>query len=297
MTKQRGIDWLPEGIHPDVSAEDYHCGPTKEPSLSAHIAHQLLAYSPRHAWAHHPQLNPAFERVEREVFDLGTVAHALLLQGLEIAEVVDFDDWRKQDARDLRDQARKDGKIPLLSKHWDRCQQMVKAVREQLDNLDVEIPLFRDGLPEQTLVWTENGAVCRARLDWLHTGYAAIDDLKTSTGTANPKVWARRALWAIGADIQQVMYQRAVRALTGVEPEFRFVIAESQPPYAISVLTLDPSALAIANANLDRAIAKWKYCLVADDWPAYPQEVVSIEAPAWAEGELWALEAEEATAA
>ena len=134
-----------------MTAEDYHADKiASRPSLSASMAHLLCTSSPAHAWVAHPKLNPAFERHEEEKFDVGTVAHALLLQGEDVAVVVDAPDWRTNAAKEERDAARAAGQIPLLAKHWDAVRAMVAATRQQLDKIDTTPALFTDGKPEVT---------------------------------------------------------------------------------------------------------------------------------------------------
>jgi hypothetical protein len=67
------------GLHPAISADAYHADPAPAPSLSSSIAKTILHQTPRHAWFEHPRLNPNFEPKDDSKFDLGSVAHELLL--------------------------------------------------------------------------------------------------------------------------------------------------------------------------------------------------------------------------
>jgi hypothetical protein len=286
-----GVDWLRPGIYPDLPAEDYHSDPTKDASLSAHIAHILLTRSPKHAWTAHPKLNPDFQRVEEDKFDFGTCTHDLLLRGLDIAHVVDANDWRTKAAQEERDGARNDGLIPLLRKDWERVQRMVEAIREQLPALEVSPPLFADGLPEQSLIWREQDITCRTRVDWLHDDFSAIDDLKTVPsrgGTANPHDWTRRTFWRIGAEIEARFHSRGVKVLTGTMPRFRFLVAEATPPYGLSVVDLAPSVVEFADREIDTAIGRWRECVASGEWPGYETQVASVELDAWQETDFLA---------
>lgn len=273
---------LEPGIYDELPAEEYHADPAP-PSLSAHIAHLMISRSPLHAWAAHPQLNPNFKRVEKDHFDLGTVAHTLLLGEENRCHVVEANDWRKQDARDVRDKARANGLTPILRKHWDELEAMVSAVKPQLAAYEADPPLLCDGRPEQTLIWQEDGVTLRARADWLRDDFTVIDDLKTTSTSGHPAEWARRRLWDIGADIQAAMYLRGLRVLQGGEPDFRLIVVELDPPYAVSVVSLAPDALALANDKVEWAIAKWRECLRNDDWPAYTRQIAYAETPTWEE--------------
>lgn len=278
------------GIH-DMSAAAYHADPAETPSLSASIARTLLASSPAHARAAHPKLNPDFAKIDDKKFDLGTAVHDVFLEDGDPVEVIIADSWRTKAAQEQRDQARAHGRIPLLDGQWEEVKAMLTALRQQIDRFDADPPLFHIGKPEQTLVWEEDGVTCRARLDWLHDDLSAIDDLKTTSHTANPEKWTRNTLYNIGCDIQAAFYVRGVKALTGLEPQFRWIVCETYPPFAMSVIAPGPDVLALANDKVDRAIALWRQCLAADRWPAYPGRVCYAELPPWAESQWLGREA------
>jgi len=281
-----------------MAAAAYHADPCEQPSLSSSIAHLLVTSSPRHAWTAHPKLNPAYEPIHDAKFDIGNVAHALLLEERDPEEavvLVHADSWRTNAAKEQRDQAYEEGKTPLLAHQAEEVAAMMQATRGQLEQIEADPPLFKDGRAEQTLIWEEDGVTCRALLDWLRDDHAAIDDLKTTSASANPEKWTR-TLYAIGSDVQAAFYLRGLRAV-GQHPgwtdlsAFRFVVQETAPPYALSVVSLGPAALEIAESKVEYAISKWRECLERDEWPAYPTKVCYAELPAYEE-QRW-LEREE----
>jgi hypothetical protein len=200
------------------------------------------------------------------------------------------DDWRKKAAQEARREAREAGMVALLEKHWIEVQAMVAAVRAQLDAHEATPTPFTDGQPERTLVWEEpNGVLCRARVDWLRDDLTAIDDYKTAHD-ANPDKWTKRALLDNGYDLQCAFYLRGIERLTGARPEWRWVVQEKTPPYVVTVVDPGSDVLAVAEAKVEWAIARWARCLAADDWPAYSREVVTAELPAWADDAKWLVD-------
>jgi hypothetical protein len=215
-------------------------------------------------------------------FDLGQAIHSFLLEGVDLVHVIHENDWRKKAAQEARDEARSYGKIPMLAKNWHDAKLMLGAVRAQLDEMPITPRPFTDGEAEKTLVWNERGVACRARLDWIHNGGLVIDDLKTSA--VDFSRWTQKTLWDNGYAIQACMYQRAVQACYGTTfTDFRFVLAETTAPYAVSVIDLAPTTIAFANEQLDWAIETWRRCLSTGEWPGYPPRVSTIEAPSWVE--------------
>lgn len=270
------------GIY-DLSSDAYHADPGDRPSLSASIASILCSASPAHARAAHPRLNPDFARQEEQHFDIGTAAHWLLLQGdtADVVTIVDAADWRTKVAQEQRDEARAAGRLPLLARHWDAVQAMVAAAREQLAQHTAAPPLFVDGKPERTLVWEDDGVLCRARLDWLRDDYAAIDDYKSTGRSASPEAWIRSSLVANGGDIQVAFYLRGLRALTGAEADWRWCVQETSPPYALSVIAPGPDVLALGESKVQYALKAWRRGVESGVWPAYEPRVATAELPAW----------------
>jgi hypothetical protein len=273
----------------EIPADDYHADKVAEtPTLSASVAKLLCSRSPLHAWTAHPKLNPDFKPVHAEKFDVGQAAHQVLLEGEAIVSVIEAPDWRTNAAKDARDAARAAGLVPLLEAQWAETQAMAAAAQEQLEALDVAPAPFTDGKPEQTIVWEEaGGVICRARLDWLRDDYTVIDDLKTTSRSANPDDFTR-SIFSMGYDVQVAAYRRAVATATGDYPDdpavdFRFVVVETTPPYALSVIGLGPAALMIAEKKWAHAVRTWKRCLERDEWPGYPTRVAYAELPAWEE--------------
>ena len=274
------------GIH-TMTSDTYHADPCEQPSLSSSIARTLLGYSPLHAFTEHPRPNPAVEREQKEMFDLGTAAHAYFLEGEARVAIIDAPDWKKKEAREERDAARLEGLIPILASKWQDVKDMALAARQQLGEHEATPIPFTGGKPEQTLIWREGGIWCRARLDWLHDDHSAIDDLKTTAASANPDAWSR-TMFGAGSDIQAAFYLRGLKAISGGGArgtEFRFVVQENFKPFALSVIGLSPAALELAERKVKRAIILWEHCLTAGRWPGYPLQTCYAELPPWEEAQ------------
>ena len=264
----------------DLTSDEYHADPAPEPSLNSTTARILLNRTPAHAKAQHPRLSDVpLEPRTSDAMDMGTAVHQLLLRDDRI-DVGIFKDYRTKEAQTWRDLIRDVGRIPMLTHQWERANNIADAVRDQMRGLPKPTP-FTAGTPEATITWQDVGeAWCRARLDWLRDDLECIDDLKCTSRTADPQVWVRQ-LFNYGYDVQAAMYVRGVEKLHGVRPRFRWVVAETTPPYAVQVVELSDQAMAAASVKVDAALSIWNECMDGNRWPAYAPEVHVAEIPGW----------------
>lgn len=268
------------GIYTMCAAE-YHADPAPQPSLSNSIITTLLRDTPRHAWMAHPRLNPQHRDDDgAAVFDIGTATHALLLEGMNCAAVLDFDDWRTKDAKVARDAARAAGKIPLLAKQFAAVDAMVSAAHAYVATTGFS-DVFGRGKPEQTLLWKERGLWCRARPDWLTDDFRLILDYK-STGAKGPHEWVNRQLMAHGYDNQAIWYTRGLSALGHPGARFVFLVQESFAPFMCYLVEPSTVMVEYAKGRVERAVSIWRECMRANNWPGYSTQVHQADPPMWA---------------
>ena len=278
------------GIH-EIKATEYHADPAPEPSLSNSLAKILLNKSPLHAWCAHPRLNPDYKHFDDDKFDIGTAAHAMLLEGdnTKIC-VVDAPDWRTKAAQTARDEARSNGLTPILAKHDTAIKRMVTAAKTFIDTTEFE-GIFQNGKPEQVLLWQEDDIWLRSMLDWLTTDRTVILDYKT-TEDASPEVFSRQ-IARMGYDMQAAFYTRGLMALGLPEPRFIFLAQETSYPHACSLHTLTPALMEIANAKVQAAVDLWTDCIASGKWPAYTSRLCWAEPAAWQIAEMERMMAEQ----
>lgn len=275
------------GIYESIPSDEYHSDPGDVPTFSASIAKVLAVKSPLHAWTEHPRLNPGFVREERELFDLGTVAHALMLQGIEAGAVLDFPDWKTKLAREAREAARAAGQVPILTKHWDRIKAMVESGKQQIAAHREASDAFTDGNAEITIVWedqTSDGTavMCRARIDWLKRDYRRIFDYKGTGTSINPETISKYAV-SSGWDIQSALYLRGIKKLTGVDSEFIFIAQEDSPPYALAAIGMGSDFLWAGDAKVQAAMDTWAKCLASGVWSGYSDRIAYPTLPSYEE--------------
>lgn len=240
----------------DMPEADYHAD---RESLSVSGAKVLLKAPALFKWQ---QDNP----VHRDVFDIGSAAHALVLGVGASIEPVDADDWRSKAARDERDRIRAEGVVPLLRKDFDRVQNMADALSSHtlamtlLSNGTAEVSAF--ALDEPT------GVMRRARFDWL--GPNVITDYK-SAASVDPRDLAGKygAIRKWGYDSQAAWYLDLARDLGHPAEAFAFIFQMKEPPYLVTVATVREDDLYDARQRNRQALEMFRDCRESGIWPGY----------------------------
>jgi len=249
------------------------------PALSASIAHLLVTKSGLHAYTAHPRLNPQYRQEESAEFDYGRAAHALLLEGDESRFcIVEADDWRKKDAKELREKARAEKKMPMLARQVHKVRAMARAAQEYVAASELA-GIFAHGVAEKSIYWQEGAHRCRATPDWLTDDASICLDYKTTT-SANPAAFLGMAV-GFGYTMQEAFYRRGIKAVRGREPAFVFLLQEKEPPYACSLVAFDPAMREIGDRQADYAIQLWKDYTTRNYWPGYSARIAHLEPPDW----------------
>ena len=247
-------------------------------ALSSGICHTLLTRSPAHA--RYQQMHP---KVSTGAMDLGTVVHRVLLEGHEEGIVlVEADDWRTKAAREARDNAHATGQIPLLAKAMEEVRDMVEVARAYIASSEIA-GIFVRGHPEQTLLWQEGTVWCKARPDWMADDHHAIVHVKTTGRSANPEGFSAH-MSDMGYDVAAAFYARGLQKVFGLVPSQLltvFLLQETEPPYACSLIGLSPAMHEIAAAKVTHALEIWRDCLTTQHWPAYPTQMHLAEPRPW----------------
>lgn len=280
--------FLESGIH-DIPSSQYHADMlTAEPSLSNSILHTLVTQTPKHAWMQHPRLNPFYAPKEDAKFDIGKAVHALLLEGVDICHVVDADDWKTKAAKVARDEARAEGKTPLLKHQFVQCKGMVEASLAYVESTALA-GLFNRGKGEQTLLWkTPEGVSCKALMDWPTNDRELVVDLKT-TAAESPEAWIKGHIVQHGYDTQAEFTKQGLSSNGHHGARFIFLVQQTEAPFMCFMVEPDETMSTIAASKIRRGQSLWKECLSRNEWPGYSREVYQATPPAWAINEEEAL--------
>ena len=280
----------PAGLYLDMPTEEYFSDPAQEPSLTQSLAKILLEQSPLHAWMAHPRLNPAFQRDDEKKFDIGSVAHALLLgRGKDIVPI-DFGDWRTKAAREAREAAAADFKLAVKRKDYDLAVGMAGTARSKMKTLGLfDVPVHA----EAVIMWQESGLWCRTMIDALERpSYLTVFDYKTTAASAAPSAIPAKMV-NDGWDIQAAFHSAALDSIspeTAGKRRHIFICQENYEPYACGIYQLDEATMTMGRKKMLMALELWDRCIKSNQWPAYPDSVIRPQYPTWAENEWIARE-------
>lgn len=284
---KQGRDF-PPGLYLEMETGAYYSDPCPVPSLTQSIAKILLDHSPAHARLAHPRLNPDFAAADPKKYDIGNIAHALLLGRGKSLVVIDGDDWvaDRKAKSEAREAAAAAGKLAVLSRDFDIGHAMAAAARRQLEERGFG-GAWEDAIgdAEVVIAWSEGPIWFRSMIDWLPVDRREVWDYKTTGASAAPHVLAKKVA-DDGWDIQAAMHERGLNALFPQDAGRRqhlFVCQENFPPYALTVVRLPEAALTMGRKKLAVATSLWARSLIDDDWPAYPAETLVPEYPDYAE--------------
>lgn len=214
----------------------------------------------------------------KQAFAIGSAVHARVLgTGYEVVRL-DFPDFRTKAAREARDKAHADGKIPLLLDEVDEVGEIAESV---LKHPTASALLHRPGNFEASVFAEVDGIETRCRFDFLPdegAGRRVAVDLKTTGTKAFGPEWDA-TVFKFGYHVSRAWYLETLAASTGEDDaEFVFVAVEKTAPYKVAVHQLTPQFDRMGREATKRARELFAECTATDTWPGYP-DGINVTAP------------------
>lgn len=269
----------------DMDFETYLADPCDPPSLTSSLVRSLLSTAPRKVWEKTHRLNKNAKDENKTIFDIGTAVHATFTGSGNPIAVIDAKDYRSGAAKDARQEAYDNGQTPVLIGKIDEVYDMGGVAKFEFGkNSDIG-PILKGALKESTIIWREDGVMCRCRPDFYHKKENVIVHFKT-TGTTIHESLLPKFASNQGWEMTAAHYRAGAKMLTGKAPKQYFAIQETEPPYLCMVAELDSMFMDIAIKRRQRAAYIWAQCLNAGVWPRHSSVTVKLECPPWHEAQL-----------
>ena len=117
----------------------------------------------------------------------------------------------------------------------------------------------------------------KTRPDILSADHRIMIDVKT-TVDARPYPF-RRDILKYKYHLQAYMYQRGNEVITGITPEFYFLVVEKSPPFGVKLYELS-SEFKLAGFELfNKALTLYAECVESNQWPAYSIQPETLYLP------------------
>lgn len=122
-----------------------------------------------------------------------------------------------------------------------------------------------------------DGINSRIKPDYLTEHH--IVDVKTTTDARSDAF--TRSIMNFGYTVQAAFYLDVAAAIDGIKRRFYWVAVEKDAPYAVAVYEASDAMIEHGRRQYKRAIELYKECAALDIWPAYSQQVQTLELPNW----------------
>lgn len=254
-----------------MSVEGYRASSKLNFSLAKH-----LLKSPAHFKAAQDE-----EREETDAMRIGTLAHAMILEGKDLRDFYAI----KPAGMSF---ATKEGKVwrdaqtlPILKE--EDANMLPKAAQAIAENPHAAHILKQCQHRETAITGTIMGVPCKALLDCHGTDGVdwVIIDLKT-TVDASPRGFAK-AVANFHLDLQLAFYTTLLSNVHGLEkpPWFAWLPIEKTAPYVNSVYSAE-EWMESGMRKLEYVIDKFKECTESGEWPMPYRGINRLECPSWA---------------
>lgn len=260
-----------EGIHMDISNEEYHAGP----GVSRSTLWALNRKTPAAVMYGEPK--------ETKALTMGSAIDAAVTDphGFEAVYIRGPGDRRGNAWKNAATEAEEAGLVLLTSGDYDAALRIRDAV---LSNATAEALLT----PEKTILqasayWIDplTGLLCKVRPDIARPDLKILVDLK-SAADASEWTWAKAAS-DYGYHAQDAFYCDGWEAAGGGEIDgMVFIVVEKEPPYQIGLYEFEPTAVDEGRAAMRRGLDLYYQCQESGEWPGYPEHVQRIDIPRFA---------------
>ena len=263
----------------DIPIELYHSDCCVGPSVSGSGLVKIEQQSPAHFW-HSSYFNPNREEVDTTALAFGRAAHAWVLGEPNFNQyfvVSPYDNFRTKEAREWRE---KQSRTVIKAEQLDA----IKAMHESILKTPLIQNAFKDGKPEQSLIWKdkETGIWLKSRPDWLPNTLQFVPNFK-SCRSAHPDAFCKAA-FGFGYHQGAALCLDGLREVLGWNSaSYYFVAQEKEPPYVATLVVMKDTAIEWGRLQNRSALRKLADCLSSGKWPGYATGAIEIDIPAWTE--------------
>lgn len=270
MIQKHGVQL---GIHEGMPAEHYHM----IPAVSATWLKTWLNSTPAHAQEPMDSTKPALR--------LGTAVHARILEPHAYSDLIAV-----QPDVDRRTTLGKGIYASWLETVGNKTvidqdqQHIVDGIADRAFKMKSVLNVL-DACTERELsiVSEVYNTVCKARLDMYDPDAGVYIDVKTTSGTIAE---FGRQCWNLNYAVQLAHYRAVARAVGLTIERMGFLVCETVKPFGVQVMMFPNDAIDHAESAVEAGCLVWDTCQKTHVWPAYPDQVVELQLPAYAQRQM-----------
>ncbi|MCQ2957268.1 MAG: PD-(D/E)XK nuclease-like domain-containing protein [Candidatus Gastranaerophilales bacterium] len=247
-------------------------------------------------------LSGEYEPKERPSFKIGKAVHCYLLEGrkkfeqtywhnpyneLTKPELIDLlktkhgydDSIKKYLVVDLMQILLDENGITPKEIHLNKSElnQVVCMTKTAKNDTKTKNALSQKGESELSIFWKDEktGVMLKCRPDFMPYDCLNVPDYKT-TESANPRNFYKKFI-EYGYHIQAAMYRMGIKAVTGIEVQnFFFIAQEKEPPYITQIYLNCDELLTYGEKAIYNAIEKYKECEEKGLWGGYSDKIIEL---------------------
>lgn len=265
---------LPDGIHENIAAADYH---VRVPGLVSKGVLDMVERSPAHAKA---WLDGA-ERNDTSALRFGNALHCALLEpDVFLSRYIIKPKFKGKGSKAAKEAWEAENETALCIDPEDL--DVITAMRGAILAHPVAGMLLQDGKSEVTALWTdpETGLRLKSRADYYVPSMRLIVDLK-STEDARPKSFPR-SVANFRYHVQDAFYRMVFTGAGYPVERFVFLAVEKDEPYAIAVHMLDEAAQERGRVLMRKNLRELARCVETRMYPGYDEKIHILSLPTWA---------------
>lgn len=155
--------------------------------------------------------------------------------------------------------------------------QVIGTARAIKENKHALAAFSQKGESELSLFWIdeETGVMLKCRPDFLPYDCKLVPDYKTAC-SVNPETFYGDFI-KFGYHVQAAMYKEGIKAVTGINVEsFFFVAQEKEPPYITQVYLPDETIIHYGKKAATKAINTYLECKEKGFWDTYTTHVIQM---------------------
>ncbi len=254
------------GIYEGISNREYHN------EIEALNSSKLKYFANCPHYYQYKMANP--DDPDKEAFRIGSAVDCLVLEPEKFSDefaVMENVNLRTKAGQAYKEQfvytAGQNGQTWLTQKEYDLCLNMSEAAKGSV--------LFGKylvgGKPQSTLLWEQNGILCKARPDYFIEEKNLIVDLKTTSKDLDGFGYAVSDFDYL---LQAAYYAEGLFRLTGKMPNFAFFAVCKDEPHYCGAYTVPEELMQLALARVRVILNRYKKCVDASIWERKDKEFV-----------------------